>query len=208
MRRACARLRQESGPVSISCLVKELTFEADHGYFWPNQATRITGNLCHWIDLAVFFLEEKPMPVSVTLSPRMPGTGPDSDEERVLTVTFDDGVPADSARHDPRRRHPRRAGADRHPPGQDHDHDRRPVEDAGRPVGIEHYSRTLFRDKAHTAMYREALGRVVAGRPAVYPVRDVVVVSAIQIAASNLARTDERTAELPDWLSLADQELL
>jgi hypothetical protein len=41
----------------------------------------------------------------------------------------------------------------------------------------------------------------VAGRPAVYPVRDVVVVSAIQLAASNLARTDERAAELPDLLS-------
>ena len=58
--------------------------------------------------------------------------------------------------------------------------------------GIERYSRTLFRDKAHTAMYREALGRVVAGQPAVYPVRDMVVVSAIQIAASDLARTDQR----------------
>jgi hypothetical protein len=73
--------------------------------------------------------------------------------------------------------------------------------------GIERYSRTLFRDKAHTTMYRESLGRVVAGRPAVYPVRDMVVVSAIQIVASNLARTDERAAGLPDWLSLAEQEL-
>ena len=63
MRRARARLRQESGPISISCIVKELTFEPDHWYFWLNQATRITGNLCHWIDLAVFFLEDKPMPV-------------------------------------------------------------------------------------------------------------------------------------------------
>ena len=64
VRRARARLRQETGPVSISCLVKELTFEPDHWYFWPNQATRITGNLCHWIDLAVFLIEDQPMPVS------------------------------------------------------------------------------------------------------------------------------------------------
>ena len=55
-------------------------------------------------------------------------------------------------------------------------------------------------------MYREGLGRIKAGQPAVYPVRDMVVVSAIQIAASDLARTDGRAAELPDWLSLAEPD--
>jgi hypothetical protein len=32
------------------------------------------------------------------------------------------------------------------------------------------------------------------------------VVSAIQIAASNLARTDQRAADLPDWLTLAEED--
>jgi hypothetical protein len=72
--------------------------------------------------------------------------------------------------------------------------------------GIERYGRTLFRDKAHTAMYREGLSRIRAGQPSVYPVRDMVVVSAIQIAASDLARTDERAAALPDWISLASED--
>jgi predicted dehydrogenase len=201
VRRARARLRQESGPVSISCLVKELTFEPDHWYFWPNQATRITGNLCHWIDLAVFLLDDNPMPVSVTLSPRVPGTELGSDGERVLTVTFDDGsmltVFATTRGDDIR--------------GVQEQIDIRrgrttiTIDDLWkmriRSGGIERYSRTLFRDKAHATMYREALGRIVAGQPSVYPIRDLVVVSAIQIAASNLARTDERSAELPDWLS-------
>ena len=106
------QLSKESGPTSISCVVKELTFQPDHWYFWPNQGTRITGNLCHWIDLAVYLIDGNPMPVSVTLSPRMPGTEPGSDEERVLTVTFEDGVAADGPRHDPRRRYPRSARAD------------------------------------------------------------------------------------------------
>ena len=201
VRRARARLRQETGPVSISCVVKELTFEPDHWYFWPNQATRITGNLCHWIDLAVFLLEDKPTPVSVTLSPRMPGTEPGSDEERVLTVTFHDGsllTVLGTTRGDDIR-------------GVQEQIDIRrgkttiTIDDLWkmrvRSGGIERYTRTLFRDKAHTTMYREALGRVMAGQPAVYPVGDVAVVSAIQIAASNLARTDERTAQLPDWLA-------
>ena len=203
VRRARARLRQESGPTSISCIVKELIFEPDHWYFWPNQGTRITGNLCHWIDLAVFLLEGRPMPVSLTLSPRMPGTEPGSDEERVLTVTFEDGsllTVLGTTRGDDIR-------------GVQEQIDIRrgrttiTIDDLWkmriRSGGIERYSRTLFRDKAHTTMYREALGRIVAGQPSVYPVRDMIVVSAIQIAASDLARTDERAAELPDWLAMA-----
>ena len=206
VRRARARLRQESGPTSIACTVKELAFEPDHWYFWPNQGTRITGNLCHWIDLAVFLIEGSPLPVSLTLSPRLPGTQPGSDEERVLTVTFDDGslltilatIRGDDIRGVQEQMEIRRGRTTI------------TIDDLWklriRSEGIERYSRTLFRDKAHSTMYREALERIVAGQPAAYSVRDMVVVSAIQIAASDLARTDERAAELPDWLSLAGQE--
>ena len=146
------------------------------------------------------------MPVSLTLSPRMPGTEPGSDEERVLTVTFEDGsllTVLGTTRGDDIR-------------GVQEQLDIRrgrttiTIDDLWkmriRSGGIDRYSRTLFRDKAHTTMYREALGRIVAGQPAVYPVRDMIVVSAIQIAASELARTDERAAELPDWLAMAGQE--
>ena len=207
VRRARARLRQESGPTSISCIVKELAFEPDHWYFWPNQGTRISGNLCHWIDLAIFLLEGRPMPVSVTLSPRMPGSEPGSDEERVLTVTFEDGsllTVLGTTRGDDIR-------------GVQEQIDIRrgrttiTIDDLWklriRSGGIERYSRTLFRYKANSTMYREALSRIVAGQPSVYPVRDMIVVSAIQITASNLARADQRAGELPDWLSAADQEL-
>ena len=75
-----------------------------------------------------------------------------------------------------------------------------------RSEGFERYSRTLFRDKADSTMFGEALGRIVAGQAAVYPVRDMIVVSAIQIAASDLALTDEREGNLPDWLPMARQE--
>jgi predicted dehydrogenase len=207
VRRARARLRQESGPTSISCTVKELAFEPDHWYFWPNQGTRITGNLCHWIDLAVFLIEDSPMPVSLTMSPRMPESEPGSDEERVLTVTFEDGslltvlatIRGDDIRGVQEQMEIRRGRTTI------------TVDDLWklriRSEGIERYSRTMFRDKAHSTMYREALGRIVAGQPAVYSVRDMIVVSAIQIAASDLARTDERAAELPAWLSMAGHEM-
>ena len=206
VRRARERLWQESGPTSISCTVKELAFEPDHWYFWPNQGTRITGNLCHWIDLAVFLIEGSPMPVSLTMSPRMPGTEPGSDEERVLTVTFEDGslltvlatIRGDDIRGVQEQMEIRRGRTTI------------TIDDLWklriRSEGFERYSRTLFRDKAHSTMYREALGRIVAGQAAVYPVRDMIVVSAIQIAASDLALTDERAGNLPDWLSMAGQE--
>ena len=204
VRKARARLRRESGPTSITCVIKELSFQRDHWYFWPNQGTRVTGNLCHWIDLAVYLIEGSPSPVSLTLSPRVPGSEPGSDEERVLVVTFEDGsllTALGTTRGDDIR------GV------QEHMDIRRGltsvvIDDLWklriRSEGIEHSSRTLFRDKAHTAMYSEGLRRVVAGQPAAYSVRDMVVVSAIQIAASDLVRTDQHIGTLPDWLNLAD----
>ena len=208
VRRARARLRRESGPTSISCTVKELAFEPDHWYFWPNQGTRVTGNLCHWIDLAVFLIEGNPMPISLTMSPRMRGSEPGCDEERVLTVTFEEGslltvlatIRGDDIRGVQEYMEIRRGRTTI------------AIDDLWklriRSEGVERYSRTLFRDKAHSTMYREALGRVVADQPAVYPVRDMIVVSAIQIAASDLVRTDERSGPLPSWLSMAGTEAL
>jgi predicted dehydrogenase len=203
VRKARAQLRKESGPTSISCTIKELTFHDDHWYFWPNQGTRITGNLCHWIDLAIYLIDGNPMPISVTLSPRMPGTEPGSDEERVLTVTFEDGsllTALGTTRGDDIRGVQEQMDIRR-------GHTTISIDDLwkyrARQDGIERYSRTLFRDKAHTAMYREGLGRVTAGQPSVYSVRDMVIVSAIQIAASDLARTDERSSDLPGWITLA-----
>jgi predicted dehydrogenase len=206
VRKAKARLKRESGPTTITCVVKELNFEHDHWYFWPNQGTRVTGNLCHWIDLAVYLLEGSPLPVSITLSPRVPGSEPGSDEERVLVVTFEDGsllTALGTTRGDDIR------GV------QEHMDIRRGltsivIDDLWKmrtlSEGIDRPTRTLFRDKAHTTMYREGLRRVVAGQPAVYSVRDMVVVSAIQIAASDLVRSDQLTSELPGWLGLADAD--
>ena len=206
VRKARARLQKESGPTSISCTIKELTFQDDHWYFWPNQGTRITGNLCHWIDLAIYLIDGNPMPISVTLSPRMPGTEPGSDEERVLTVTFEDGsllTALGTTRGDDIRGVQEQMDIRR-------GHTTISIDDLWkyrvRQDGIERYSRTLFRDKAHTTMYREGLGRVTAGQPSVYSMRDMVIVSAIQIAASDLARTDERSTDLPGWISLAGHD--
>jgi predicted dehydrogenase len=200
IRRVQSRLRGERGPTSITCTVRELSFRPDHWYFWANQGTQFTGNLCHWIDLAISFLDGKPLPLSITLSPQIPNRLVD-DEERVLTVTFDDGsvlTVVGTARGDDIR-------------GVQEQIDIRrgrttiSVDDLWkvriRHGGFERYYRTAFRNKAHGQMYREALGRVLRDEPAVYDVRDMIVVSAIQIAASDLVHGNETTGEIPAWLA-------
>ncbi len=200
IRRVQSRLRGEPGPTSITCTVRELSFRPDHWYFWANQGTQFTGNLCHWIDLAISFLDGQPLPASITLSPQIPNRLVD-DEERVLTVTFEDGsvlTVVGTARGDDIR-------------GVQEQIDIRrgrttiSIDDLWkvriRHGGFERYYRTAFRNKAHGQMYREALGRVLRDEPAVYDVRDMIVVSAIQIAASNLVHGNETTGEIPAWLA-------
>lgn len=205
--RARTRLAREQGPTSIACTIKEIALESDHWYFWPNQGTRITGNLCHWIDLAIFLFDQSPMPVSLSLSPRVPGSAQASDEERVLSVTFDDGslltILATSRGDDIR-------GV------QEQIEIRRGrttvmIDDLWkmrvRHGGVDRFSRTLFRHKAHRNMYRSALRRFVRGEPAVYPASDMIVVSAIQIAASEMAKNEKQCEEAPTWLKPALHKL-
>ena len=199
VRRARDRIRSERGPTSIVCTVKELPFQPDHWYFWANQGTRFTGNLCHWIDMTVFLLNDGTLPVDVNLSPRLSGSIVD-DEERVLTVTFDDGSlltvlgtsRGDDVRGVQEYLEIRRGGTTI------------TIDDLWkmrvRSGGTERYFRTAFRNKAHTRMYREALGRVTRGEAAMYKPRDLAVVSAIQITASDLVRTDRTSAKIPAWL--------
>jgi predicted dehydrogenase len=198
--RARARLHQEQGPTSIICTIKEVTLEPDHWYFWPNQGTRITGNLCHWIDLAVFLFEGGPIPVSLTLSPRISSSSQVIDEERMLIVTFSDGslltILATGRGDDIR--------------GVQEQIEIRKgqttvmIDDLWkmrvRRGGVDHPSRTLFRNKAHGVMYRTALRRFLRDEPAAYPPGDMAVVSAIQIAASESARSGELQGEIPAWL--------
>jgi predicted dehydrogenase len=199
VRRARSRLLREQGPTSISCTIKELSFRSDHWYFWANQGTRFTGNLCHWIDLAVFLIDGRPLPVSITLSPRVHYAASD-DEERVLTVTFDDGslvtilgtTRGDDIRGVQEQVEMRRGRTTI------------TIDDLWklrvRSEGFERYSRTFFRNKAHGQMYQEALEGVTTAEPAAYPVRDMLVVSAIQIASSELVKTGRQVAEIPAWL--------
>ena len=67
--------------------------------------------------------------------------------------------------------------------------------------------RTLWRDKGHQAMYREALGRFVAGADAAYGRRDLELVGAAQLAATGLVVSGRSRTEISaQWLSSAADE--
>jgi len=51
--RARAFLAREPGPFTMVASARENAIPASHWYLWPNQGTRVTGNLTHWIDLSV-----------------------------------------------------------------------------------------------------------------------------------------------------------
>jgi predicted dehydrogenase len=200
-RKARARLAQESGPTTIVCVVKELSLEPDHWYFWPNQGTRITGNLCHWIDLAVFFLIDEPVPIAVNVSPAVAAVaGASFDEERVLSATFSDGsllTIVATGRGDSTRGVQEQIAISR-------DGLTVELDDLWRMRvrrrGTVRSSRTLLRRKGHRDMYRAMLDRYSRGLPSIYPPRHLAVVSALQIAFSELVSSGGVEAEMPAWL--------
>lgn len=49
-------LQNSQEPKFISINIKEVKINSNHWYLWANQGTRITGNLCHWLDLIVYWL--------------------------------------------------------------------------------------------------------------------------------------------------------
>ena len=55
-----------STPLIMTMIIHEVNIPDYHWYFAPNQGTRISGNLCHWIDLAYFWINQKPFNLSIT----------------------------------------------------------------------------------------------------------------------------------------------
>lgn len=68
----------------ITISVKEILITENHWYFWSNQGTRITGNLTHWLDLAVFWINGEPVEINMMASPS-------KDETMAVSVLFSEG---------------------------------------------------------------------------------------------------------------------
>ena len=196
VRRARDVLAAESGPLTVACSIREVGIEPHHWYLWPNQGTRVAGNLCHWIDLAVFLIGRGADPTSVTVSGRVVPGAIGDDAERCFSIEFSDGSAAflvATGRGDPVRGVQELIEARRGAVTVRLDDLWRMVVLRG---GRASSRRTLWRGKGHQRMYREALGRVASGDPAAYPIEDLAAVSSIQIAATELAGSHDARREV------------
>jgi predicted dehydrogenase len=199
--RARRWMETESGPATIVATIREIDIASEHWYLWPNQGTRVAGNLCHWIDLAVHLLGPGPEPIAVSVSPRVSSEPGGLDAERAFSVAFDDGssvtlVPTgrgDSVRGVQEQIEIRRGGLTLH------------LDDLwkirgvrrGRPIS----QRTAWRNKGHGRMYDAALRRFLDGQPAGYPARDLERVSEIQLAATELLLCGEERGAVAELLA-------
>ncbi|MBX6366318.1 MAG: Gfo/Idh/MocA family oxidoreductase, partial [Gemmatimonadetes bacterium] len=168
-------------PWAFTATVKELKLPANHWYRWENQGTRVSGNACHWLDLARHLLGVAPVEVSAI------GT----DESFVVSLAFEDGsvaAIAASAYGDDLRGVTERIelrGAD--VTGVVDDFRALTLSRAGRTRRI----RRRLRDKGHAAMYRETRRRWLAGEEPAYPAEDLAVVAWMtEVATAALRRGD------------------
>jgi predicted dehydrogenase len=73
-----------NSPKLITISVNELKITEDHWYYWQNQGTRITGNLCHWIDLCQYLINAKPIHITLLSSSK-------DEEDMILNIAYEDG---------------------------------------------------------------------------------------------------------------------
>jgi predicted dehydrogenase len=182
-----ARLQQQPRPWVLLAEVKELKLPPTHWYFWPNQGSRVTGNICHWLDL---FCHLVPAPVA-----EMTVLGDEG--SMTLALAFRDGTLATivaSERGDDTagvtERIQARAGA----ATITIDEFRSLEQTSG--TGRERTQR-LRRDKGHGAMYRELRRRWLADEPPAYPAEDIVRVAEVVARAARAVADGERSVHFP-----------
>jgi predicted dehydrogenase len=178
-------LSQAEGPTTITMLVREVEIPPQHWYRWPKEGTRVTGNLCHWIDLSVFLLGLRPIPREMSVSAP---ADLELDEERAISIVYDDGTAVTivaTQRGDPTlgvqelidiRRGDLSIRID--------DFRRLDATKAGRRISRS----SSRRNKGHRAMYDEMLHRVKAEQAPLYTLRELEVTSLLTILATEMVQ--------------------
>lgn len=173
-------------PLIMTAVVKELKLPPTHWYFWPNQGTRVTGNVCHWLDLAVHLVGRPAHEVSLQSSGDTVSIG----------VAFEDGSLATVVATD--------RGDDL--PGVTESIEVRAAETTVilddyrvlrlREDGRAKTIRRLRRDKGHAAMYRDLRQRWRTGAGPRYPLEDLLQVPRLTEVAAEMLVTGERVQRL------------
>ncbi len=175
-------MRAAERPWLVTMSVKELKLPPSHWYHWPNQGTRITGNACHWLDLALHLIGARPQEVTLVAS----------GDTVAIAVGFADGSLANLSLGE--------AGDDL--PGvrewiEVRGGSTTAVLDDFRRLSLSGSAgtrtrRLLRRDKGHASMYRELRRRWMAGEPPVYPLEDLDAVCALTATAAGMLVRGER----------------
>ena len=174
------RMRMHIGnvprPLVFSAIVKELKIPRTHWYFWRNQGTRITGNVCHWIDLAFYLTGCSAREVSLL------NTG----DSVSIGIAFQDGslatIVASDVGYD-------LAGAQEVIEVRGGDttlvlNDFRSL--SVRSGALRRTERSLWRDRGHDAMYRQLRSRVLENGGPEYPMEDLLEVSSVTARLSKM----------------------
>lgn len=186
VRRAAQLLAAKRGPIVMSCIVKELKLPETHWYYWPGQGTRITGNLCHWLDLGVCLIGQPPVAATLNAPPGLP-----AGDEVSATVLFADGSRLTVMATD--RGNPLRGV-------QEYIDIRREdltvtIDDftcmTALDGGRRRTARRIIRDKGHRTMYREFGDNLVKGRPPQYPDGDLISSTLLYLSLTDAALRGE-----------------
>jgi len=189
--RAHELLQTQTGPIVMTCIIKELVIPPSHWYHWPDQGTRITGNVCHWLDLGQYFIPASPERMTV-LGPAMPG----DDGGVSIVVRYADGSRL-------------------HIVATDRGSSLRGVQEfieirrADMTIVIDDFLRMrvmsgpresirrgLVRDKGHRRMYARFMRNIETEQGPEYPGRDLVATTTEYLRASEAFAAARPTAEI------------
>lgn len=195
VRQAKNALEKASGPITMTCIVKEKHLPLSHWYYWPTQGTRITGNLSHWIDLGVYLIPGKPVGMNLLSSSERFCA-----DEAAISIAFDDGSQLNLVATD--RGNPLRGIQEFIDLRREditvriEDFLRMTIQWGGRQVT----RRSLLRDKGHRAMYRNFAGKCRKGGQPGYPNEDLATSSVMYLdVAEALLKLENSRQQSIQW---------
>ncbi len=182
-------IRQSKGPFIIQVMINEVQISKTHWYYAPNQGTRVTGNLCHWIDLAIYLLGKKPVTLTIAKNP----IGIDNS---VFTILFEEGSTVSMiATEYGDGTYGVRESLNVKGPEIDiavDDYTNMKVWNQGR---TETYN-SLTRDKGHRRMYKTFKKKILEGKSSDYTKEELMYSTAVYMQFIKLYYSDESTCSV------------
>jgi predicted dehydrogenase len=174
-------VQEERGPIAVSMTVKGFKLPPEHWYYWPDQGTRLAGNLVHWIDLG-YRIAGDAAPVAVHVARDRQRRPADAADTASIAIRFDDGSLASIAFTSA---------------GDDLRGVREWIEigRGGTSIRVEDFDRIEIvrgarivrrrfgRDRGHAAEIRDAIRKLRGRERDAAGIRDMIVTSAILFAA-------------------------